>query len=111
MLDEIAVLRRRAKTSFAAASLPRISRDRRALDVTTVRDRDRDVFVGDKILDRKLDTFVDDLRAAPVTKLFFDFLEFFRDDASQRTLVAENLFQLADEFDDAFVLVNDLLPF
>ena len=51
MLDEVAVLRGSAEAAFAAASLTRVSRDRRALDVTTVRDGDRNVFVGDQIFD------------------------------------------------------------
>ena len=69
MLDEILVLRRRAQTAFAAASLTRICRDRRALDVAGFGYRDRDVFVGDQVFDGELDAGVDDLRAARVAKL------------------------------------------
>jgi hypothetical protein len=47
VLDEVAVLRSRAKTAFAATALSRVSRDRRTFDVTAVGDSDRDVFVGD----------------------------------------------------------------
>ena len=47
MLDEVAVFRGCTETAFAAASLTRVGRDRRALDVTTVCDSDRNVFVGD----------------------------------------------------------------
>src|SRR6185503_9420868 len=99
MLDEVAILRSRAETTFTTASLSRVRRDWRALDVTTVRDCDRHVFIGDEIFDRELNTFVDNLRPALVTEIFPDFLELFRDDASQGALVAENLFELGDVLD------------
>src|SRR6185369_11314523 len=109
MLDEVAVLRGRAEATFATTSLTCISRDRRALDVTAVRDSNRHVFISDEIFNRKLDTFVDDLRAAPVTKVFLNFLELFGDNATQRAFITENLFELGDDFDYLLVLVDDLL--
>ena len=51
MLDVVAALGGSAKSSFAAASLALISRNRRSLDVTAVGDRDRHVFVGNQIFD------------------------------------------------------------
>ena len=109
VLDKIAILRSRTETTFSPATLARISRDRRTLDVTTVRDSDRHVFIGDEIFDRELNAFVDNLCAALVTKIFLNFFELFRDHATERTLVAENLFQLRDVFDHLLVLVDDLL--
>ena len=94
------VLGRRAKSSFAAATLTLIGRNRRALDVAAVGNRDRNVFVGNQVLDRELDAFVDDLGAARIAKLFLDFFEFIADHAAQRTLIGQNLFQFGDELDD-----------
>src|SRR5215217_1633814 len=110
MLDEVAVLGSRAKTALAAATLARVSRYRSTLDVTAVSNSDRDVFVRDQIFDRKLDTFVDDLGAPLVAKIFLNLFQFLRNNSPQRSLVAENLFELGDKFDYMFVLVKDLLP-
>src|SRR5262245_7652101 len=111
MLDEVAVLRRRTETAFASASLTRIRRDRRALDVAAVRDGDRNVFVGNQIFNRELDAFIDNLRTTLVTKVFPDLFELLANHAAQRTFVAQNLFELRNQLDDAFVLIDDLLPF
>src|SRR5215207_1433606 len=107
MFDEVAVLRSGAKTALAAAALARVSGDWSSLDVTTVSDCNRHVFVGDEIFDRKIDTFVDNLCPASVAKIFLDLLELFRNHATQRSLVAQDLFELGDDLDDAFVLVSN----
>ena len=51
MVDDVLVARAHADAALAAALLVAIRRDRRALDVARVGDRDRDVLVGDQILD------------------------------------------------------------
>ncbi len=51
MLDEIAVLGGSAEAAFSAAALARVSRDRRALDVTAVGYGDCHVFVGNQVFD------------------------------------------------------------
>ncbi len=51
MLDEVAILRCGAETAFATTALSRVSGDRRALDVTTVRDGDRNVLIRDQVFD------------------------------------------------------------
>src|SRR5215218_6675808 len=111
MLDKVAVLRGRAKTAFTAPSLAGVSRDRRSLDVTAVGDGDRDVLIRDQVFDGKLDAFVDDLGATLVAEIFLDLFQLVRDDAAQRTLVAEYLFEFGDQLDDAFVLFDDFLSF
>src|SRR5688500_15645551 len=86
ILDKVTVLRGSAKAALAAASLSRVCRYRSTFDVTAVRDRDRHVFIGDQIFDRKLNAFVNDLRSTLVTKIFLNALVFLCDDATPTTL-------------------------
>jgi hypothetical protein len=67
--DEVLVARAHADAALAAAPLRAVGRDRRALDVAGIRDRHRDVFIGDQILDAELALFVDQLRAARIREL------------------------------------------
>ena len=55
MLDKILVLGLGTETAFAAASLPRVCRDRCAFDVAGVGHGDRNIFVGNEVLDAKFD--------------------------------------------------------
>src|SRR5688572_23225314 len=111
MLDVIFVLGHRAEPAFAAATLALISRDRRAFDVAVLRDRNRDFFVGDQIFDRIVGAGFGDFGAARIAKFFLNVFEFFDDDPAQRFFVAENLFKFGDQFDNRFVLFDDLLTF
>ena len=64
MADVVLFARPHADAALAAAALRPIRRDRRALDVAGVGDRDRHVFVGDQVLDAELAALVDDLGPA-----------------------------------------------
>ena len=52
--DEVLLARAHADAPLAAAALRAVGRDRRALDVAGVGDRDRHVLVGDQVLDAEL---------------------------------------------------------
>ena len=64
----------------AAAPLRAVGRDRGALDVAGVGDRDRHVLVGDQVLDRDLVGGVDDLGAARVAVVVADLPQLVADD-------------------------------
>src|SRR5262245_2196823 len=73
--------------------------------------RDHHVLVGYQVFERQLDAAVDDLRAAFVGVLLLDRAQLLDDQAPQHALVGQDLFQLGDQLDHLFVLVDDLLPF
>src|SRR5262245_27567720 len=93
-----------------AATLRFIHCQRRAFDVARMRQRDHHVLVGDQVFERQLDAAIDDLRAALVGVLLLDRAQFLDDHAPQRAVARQNLFQLGDQLDHLFVLVDDLLP-
>src|SRR5688572_2088207 len=109
VFDKVAALGGGTKSSFTASPLTLISGDRRPLDVAAVCNSNRDVFVGNQILNRELNAFIHDLGTTFIAKLFLDFFKFISDYASQRTLIAENLFQLRDKLNDPFILISNLL--
>ena len=78
MLDEILLAGGRADLAAAAAPLRAIERQRRALDVAAVSDRDEHVLFDDEILDREVALGFDDLGAARIGELFFDVFELAR---------------------------------
>jgi hypothetical protein len=73
MLDEIFVLRGRTETAFAATTLTRVRRNRRALDVSGFRYGNRDVFVLDEIFDIELGVEIDDDSPSSVAEILLDF--------------------------------------
>ena len=83
MLDEILVPRLHAGAACAASALHAIGRDRRALHVAGVADRDRDLLVGDQVFEHDLRRFVFNNGAARVAVKFFDLFQFLDDDFAQ----------------------------
>src|SRR5262249_16600557 len=88
-----------------------IHRQRRAFDVTRMGQGDHDILVRDQVFERQLDAAFNDLSAALVGVILLNRAQLFDDHVSQRALVRQNLFQLGDQFDPLFVLVNQLLSF
>src|SRR5262245_17998286 len=109
--DDVLRPRAHAPTPGPAAPLRFIHRQRRALDVARMCQRDHHVLVGYQVFERQLDAAVDDLRAAFVGVLLLARAQLLDDQAPQHPLVGQNLFQLGDQLDHLFVLVDDLLPF
>ena len=66
VLDEILRARAHADAALAAARLPPVGIDRRALEIAAVRDGDGHVFHRDQIFEPDFAGIVDDLRAALV---------------------------------------------
>src|SRR5258708_24647592 len=58
MLDEILVARLHAGSPSASAALHAVGRDRRALHVAGMADRDRDLLVGNQVFQHDLRRFV-----------------------------------------------------
>src|SRR2546427_12365561 len=110
MFDIVIVLGHGAKPTLATAALARIGRHWRALYVSVLGDRDRDLFVGDQIFNRIVGPGISDFGATRVAKFFLNVFELGNDYAAQGLFVGQNLFQLSDQFDNALVFVDDLLP-
>src|SRR5262247_3008475 len=109
--DDVLRPRAHAPAPGPAAPLRFIHRQRRALDVARMCQRDHHVLVGYQVFERQLDAAVDDLRAPLVGVLLLNRAQLLDDHAPQHALVGQNLFQLGDQLDHLFVLVDDLLPF
>ena len=73
VFDEILRARAHADAAFAAARLPPVGIDRRALQIPAMRDGHRHVFHRDQIFQPDLARIVDDLRAALVAVFLLDF--------------------------------------
>src|SRR5262245_6218663 len=109
--DDVFRPRAHAFASRPAAALRFIHRQRRAFDVARMGQCDHHVLVGYQVFERQLDAAIDDLRAAFVGVLLLDRAQLLDDQAPQHALVGQDLFQLGDQLDHLFVLVDDLLPF
>src|SRR6266508_3638327 len=109
--DDVLRPRAHAPAPGPAAPLRFIHRQRRALDVARKCQRDHHVLVGYQVFERQLDAAIDDLRAALVGVILLDRAQFLDDHAPQRAVARQNLFQLGDQLDHLFVLVNELLTF
>ena len=107
MFDEILFSGRRANLAAAAALLCTIERERGALDVAAVRDRDELILFNDQILDRELALGLDDLGAAGIGELLFDFVELAGDQLQQFFFVCEYFLVARDESDGFLVLGFD----
>src|SRR2546430_271021 len=66
MLDEILVARLHARPPSPSAALHAVRRDRSALHIAGMADRDRDLLVGDQVFQHDFRRFVFDDRAARV---------------------------------------------
>src|SRR6185295_13221247 len=100
----------RTESPLAAASLPLVGGNGRALDIAAIGNCQRHVFVGNQIFDGKLDAFIDDLSPSLIAKIFLHFFEFGSDHAAQRSFITKDLLELRNQLDDLLVLVDDLLP-
>src|SRR5262252_3636795 len=109
--DDVLRPRAHAPAPGPPAPLRFIHRQRRALDVTRMCQRDHHVLVGYQVFERQLDAALDDLCAPFVGVLLLNRAQFLDDHVPQNSLVSEDLFQLRDQLDHLFVLVDDLLPF
>jgi hypothetical protein len=110
VLDEILLLGLHAHTATAASALRAIEGHRRALDVAVVRNRDRDVFVRDCVLDRDLVRDIDDLGATRIRVCRLEIAEFGADDVVDLLAAREDRLQPRDRGLDLGELVDDLLP-
>src|SRR5262245_22480069 len=109
--DDVLRPRAHALAPGPAAPLRFIHRQRRAFDVARMGQRDNHVLVRDQVFERQLDAAIDDLRAAFVGVLLLNRAQLLDDYVPQNALVGEDLFQLGDQLDHLFVLVNELLTF
>src|SRR4051794_33356661 len=109
MVDGVLGTRAHADSSLAASSLTLVRIDRSALEISTARDRDRDVFLSNEILNIDLARVFDDLGPALVTEVLLDFFEFLDDHGSQLLLVAKDLEIFGDHALNLRKLVEDLL--
>ena len=98
-----------ADAPAAAAALAAVLGDRRALDVAGSGDGDRDVLVGNQVLDPELAFGVDDCGAALVAELLAHRLQLVDDDLHQQDVAREDAAQLLDERHQLGELVEDLL--
>src|SRR5215475_10749793 len=109
--DDVLRPRAHAPAPGPPAPLRFIHRQRRALDVTRMCQRDHHVLVGYQVFERQLDAALDDLCAPFVGVILLNRAQLLDYHVPQTSLVSEDLFQLCDQLDHLFVLVDDLLPF
>ena len=109
MFDKVFIFCRCAKPAFAAATLPRISRYRRSLDITGFCDGNRNVLVLDQIFDTEFDIRIYDDGPPLIAELLFDIRKLVRNYLPQDTLVRKDIFQLGYVLDDSFVLIENFL--
>ena len=105
----LGVLLDAASGAIATAALLPIGRNRSALHVTGVADRDRDLLVGDQVFQADLDRFVLDDGAARVAVFLFDFLELLDDDATQLLFAGQDRFVLGDAAADLGQFLKDFV--
>ena len=109
MLHRIFGARSHADAALAAARLAPIGVDRRALQISAARDRDRDVLPLHQIFETDLAGVLDDLGAALVAEVLLDFLQFLDDHAAQLRLRAQDFQVLGDHALNLGEFVEDLL--
>src|SRR6202041_1704569 len=109
MLDEILVASLHAGAPAATAALHAVGGNGRALHVAGVAESDRDLFVGDEILENDFRSLVFDTSAALVSVKFFHFFEFFDDDAAQFFLRGEDRFVVFNAAAKFFQLVGNFV--
>src|SRR6202166_607713 len=96
MLDKILVARLHSGAALASAALLAVGGDRRALQVSAVADRDRDLLIGDQVFQLNFGGFVFDYGAALIPVELLDLFQFGNDDFAQLFLGAKNRFELGD---------------
>src|SRR5262245_56854317 len=109
--DDVLRPRAHALAPGPAAPLRAVCRQRSALDIARMGQRDHHVLVGDQVFERQLDAAIDDLRAAFVGVFLLNRAQLLEDHSPQRAVARQYLFQLGDQLDHLFVLVNELLTF
>ena len=109
VIDDVLFARPHADAALAAAVLRAIGRDRRALDVAGIRDRHRDVFLGDQVFDAELALFLDQLCAARIGKLRLHGAQFVENDLQQQRLVREDVLELGDQLVQRRQFTEDLV--
>ena len=110
MLYEVPLLGRHAGAPLAAAQLGAVERERRALHVPGVRDRDHHLLVGDHVLDRDVVRLGHDLGAPGVAVALLDLGQLPLDLGEQQGVGAEDGAQAIDHLEQLAVLVDQLLP-
>jgi hypothetical protein len=95
MLDEILVARLHAGAPCASAALHAVGRDRRALHVAAVADRDCDLLVGDQVFQVDFCGFIFDHRAPVIAVKLLYFFEFLHDHGAQLFLRTQDGFVIA----------------
>ena len=108
--QKILVARAHPDPALAAAALVAVLRQRRALDVSGVADRDGDILVGDQILDAEIALRLDDLRAPFVTVRLAHLPQLVDDDLQQQHITLEDGPQTFDRPVQVGQLVEHLLP-
>src|ERR1700691_184271 len=109
VLKEILGARAHADAALAAARLPAIGIDGRALQIAAVRDGDRHIFDGHQIFQPDLAGVFDDLGAALVAIQLAHFLQLFDHELAHQFLGAQQFQVSGDAPLDFSQLVGDLL--
>src|SRR5947199_2911405 len=110
VLDDVFLFRLHAGHALAPAALAAVGLDVRALDVARARDGDDHLLVGEEVLDRQLRRLGEDLGAARVAVLLFDFEQLLLDDAHQLGVRGQDALELLDQREHLLVLLDDLVP-
>src|SRR4029078_11925264 len=90
LADVVLFARAHADAPLAAAALGAVGRDRHALDVAGVGDRDRHVLGGYRVIDAQPAALVDDLGAGRVAELLADGLQLVDHELRQQLLAGED---------------------
>ena len=109
LLDEVVLHRRGARLAFTAALLRPVQRDRVALHVARVADRDHHVLVGDEVFGGEVARFADDFGAARIGEIALHLAQLRFDDVEEKLLGTEDGAELRDELLHLGELVDDLL--
>ncbi len=109
MFDKIFIFRRRAKSAFAAASLFRVNRNGRSLNISGFCNRDDDFFIRNQIFNRKFDSGINNFRFSFVAVILSDFLQFVNNHLPKQWFIGQNRFEFGDIFQNYFQFVNNFL--
>src|SRR5207248_9712611 len=93
----------------SAAALLAIGRNRRALQIAGVGDRDRNLLINDQVFQLDFGGFVKDLGAALVAVLLLDLLQLFDDHVAQLLLARQDGFVFGNAIANVLQLVDDLV--
>src|ERR1700760_2244459 len=94
--DEVFFTRFHAKTTSATTPLLPINRDRRALQIASVRHRHRDLLVGDEIFELQLGRLINDLRTTSIAILVANLGQLLHDYLTQLRRRSKNRLKLSD---------------